>query len=350
MHRIVFAITLALALPATAAELKFDFGNLPEGQTPADFRATVYGQGKAGEWKVVMDEVPSALAPLSPQAANVSKIAVLAQTSQDPTDEHFPMLIYEKEKFKDFKLTTRFKNVSGEVEQIAGIAFRIQDEQNFYVVRASSKGSTFRFYKVVNGERSRPIGQALPIVSNVWHDLTVECKGTQISFLLDGKEVIPPLNDQSFGSGKIGFWTKSDSVSYFVGTKITYESREPPAQRIVRDVLKKYSKLEGLKIYVADKSPEGTKIVASKDVTDLGKPGGKSEREVMKQGVIYYGKEDKVVNVITPLRDRNGEPVAVARIVMKSLSGQTEQNAITRAMPITKAIQSHILSMDDLVD
>src|SRR5205085_5063404 len=105
-----------------------------------------------------------------------TKRAVLAQLAQDSADEHFPLLIYEDEVFDDFKLTTQVKTVKGTVEQMAGIAFHIQNETNYYVVRISSLGRTFRFYKVVNGERGVPVGPEMEIPLGVWHELTVNCK------------------------------------------------------------------------------------------------------------------------------------------------------------------------------
>ena len=179
-----------LTLPLTAAERKFDFSEMREDQPPPGFRSTVTGQGKPGDWQVIMDAVPPLLQPLTTRASAVSKRAVLAQLAQDPADEHFPLLIYEGETFGDFTLTTRFKTVKGVAEQMAGIAFRIQNETNYYVVRASSLGNTFRFYKVLNGERGPLVGPEVKIPSGVWHELTVECKGNQIRGRLDGEELI----------------------------------------------------------------------------------------------------------------------------------------------------------------
>ena len=64
-------------------------------------------------------------------APSAGKRPVLAQLSKERTDEHFPMLVYEGETFGDFKLTTQFKIADGKDEQMAGIAFRIQDEKNY---------------------------------------------------------------------------------------------------------------------------------------------------------------------------------------------------------------------------
>ena len=52
--------------------------------------------------------------------------------------------------------------------------------------------------------------------------------------------------------------------------------------------------------------------------------------------------------VVQPLRDRNGEPVAAVRVTMKSFAGQTEQNALQRALPIVKAMQSRVRTLTEL--
>jgi hypothetical protein len=236
------------------------------------------------------------------------------------------------------------------MEQMAGIAFRIRDETNYYVVRASSLGNTFRFYKVLNGERGPVVGPEVPIPSGVWHELTVECKGNQIRCLLNGKELITATDKVNpFASGKIGFWTKSDSVSYFADTRIVYTPHEAPAQGLVRQMLKKYPRLLDLQVYVLGTDPKTARLLASKNTNEVGHAGGKVEPDVIALGTTYCGKEKDSVSVVMPLRDRNGDPVAAVRVIMKPFSGQTEQNAYARAMPIIREMQGRVNSLQDLV-
>ncbi len=345
-------VLLVLAMPAIAAERKFDFGEFHENETPAGFRSTVTGKGKPGDWRIIMEDVAPLLPPLTPQAPpSTTKRTVLAQLAQDPTDEHFPLLIYEDAKFGDFTLTTHFKTIRGVIEQMAGIAFRIQNESNYYVVRASSLGNTFRFYKVLDGQRGPPVGPDVTIPEGTWQELTVDCKGIQIRCLLNGKELIS-VSDKAnaLTAGKVGFWTKSDSVSYFGDTKIVYVPFEGSAQKIVRDVLRKYPRLLGVKIYVVGQDPAKTRLIASGDERELGQPGAKTEQEVIGRGETYFGKERDVISVIMPLRDRNGDAMAAVRVVMKSFPGQTEENAVLRAAPIVKEIQARAQALDDLLD
>ena len=115
----LYCLVVAGSLSARGAELKFDFREYRENQTPTNFHSVVSGLGKPGDWRVILDEVPPLLPPLTPQAPVVTRQAVLAQLSQDPTDEHFPLLVYEEETLGDFTATTHFKLVSGAVEQMA---------------------------------------------------------------------------------------------------------------------------------------------------------------------------------------------------------------------------------------
>lgn len=347
MRKLSLGFWLTLSLSVSGAERVFDFREFPIDQPPPGFRSAVAGKGQMGDWKIIMDEVPPLLAPLTDKAPVVTKRAVLAQLSQDPTDERFPLLIFDGESFTDFTLTTRFKLVGGGLEQMAGIAFRIQNEQNFYVIRASGLGRNLRFYKVVNGERSNPIGPELAIAKGVWHELKIACKGNQIHCWLNGKEAIPPLTDNTFTGGKFGFWTKSDSVSYFADTRILYTPREPPAQALLRDTLGRYPRLLDLKIYTLDEKGE-PRLVASKKPAEIGTAGGQVEKDTIVQGHIHYGKGKKSVLVVMPLRDRDGEPMAAIRMNMETFAGQTEQNALARATPIVKSMQAQVRTVEEL--
>jgi len=350
MHNDFLCALALVALPAVAAEHKFDFSGVREDQPPPGFRSVVTGQGKPGDWRVIMDEVPSLMKSITPSAPSVAKKAVLAQLAQDPTDEHFPLLIYEGEVIDDFTLTTRFKTVKGVAEQMAGLAFRIQNATNYYVVRASSLGNNLRFYKVLNGERGPVIGPSVPVPSGAWHELTVECKGNAIRCLLDGEELITATDKVNpFMSGRIGFWTKSDSVSYFADARLVYRRHEAPAQAFVRDVFKEYPRLLGLQVYVLGDDRKTARLLAGMNTNEASQVGGKVERDVIQQGTPYYGKTKQSVSVIMPLRDRNGEPVAAVRVIMSTFAGQTEQNAFARAMPVVRSMQSRFGSLQDLI-
>ena len=326
---------------------------MPLGEAPKGFTSTVYGQGKPGDWKVILDEVPPVEAPPLGGVAAGRKSVLAQESVADMSDEHFPLLILGNETYGDFKFSTRFKIVSGIFEQMAGIAFRIQDETNFYVLRASAAGHNLKFYKVQNGVRGESFGPNVPFKVGVWHELAVECKGTEIHCFLDGKDWpfnFKTLNDSSFPAGKVGLITKTDSVAHFADPVITYTPREPYAQAMVRATMKSYPRLLGVKVFMAPPPEAKPKMVASDDEREIGRGGEKSDADVIDRGVNFVRKEKEVVSVTMPLRDRNGDIVAAVRLTMKSFPGQTEENAVVRAMPIVKEMQQRASSVNSLME
>jgi len=348
MRHFLLCLGLALATPVFSVEMKFDFSDFAPGSSPTNFQSTVAGDGKPGDWKILMDEVPSLLVPLTAKAPDVSRRAVLAQTSQYPTDEHFPMFIYGGQIFRDFRLTTHFKIVSGVMEQMAGVVFRFQNASNFYVLRASALGRNVRFYKVVDGIRSDPLGPQLDVATNVWHTLALACQGNQFTFWFDGQLLMPPLQDNSFVEGKVGFWTKSDAVSYFSDTTIDYTPRIPAAQALVDNIMEKQPRILGLQIYALDDRGQ-PHVIASKNKSETGLPGRDEEKRAVTDGAIFYGKEKGVDTLVLPFRDRNGDPMAAVQLRLKSFFGETQQNALVRARMILIKMEEQITSSDQLM-
>lgn len=345
---------LILAAASQAAELRLDFSQSPLGECPPGYSSLISGDGKPGIWKTVQDEVP-VLADASATNAPPSALSrplkrfVLAQTAQETTDEHFPILMYNGDVFGDFTLTTRFKIISGKTDQMAGLVFRAKDEKNYYVIRASALGKSVRFFKFVGGLRNDPIGPEVPVTSGEWHELSITCQGSEIRWTLDRKEYMPAFHDTSFTIGKIGFWTKSDSVSYFVDTKVEYKPRVPFAQTLVSGVMTKYPRLLGLRIY-SGKSSFSTRVVGCEDESKLGEEGGQMESAAIQNGSVYFLRGKDFVEVTAPLRDRNGEIVAAIRVRMKTFLGETESNAVNRAGLINKALRERMGAISDLTE
>lgn len=350
MWRLLLLLAGLAAPRANAAELVFDLGGRATNAPPSGWRPALAGTGAASDWRVLLDTAPEAVETPAPGAARVAQRAVIAQVSPDPADERFPLLIYDELSFGDFRLTLRFKTVSGRVEQMAGVAFRLQDERNFYVVRASSLGSSFRFYRVLDGQRAAPIGPAIPVASGVWHDLVVEATGNRFRFWLNGQEPIPELTDSTFREGKLALWTKSDSVSYFADLRVSYTPREALARELVRDALERYPRLIDLRVYATTAARPELHVVGAKQSEDLGLAGGTTEQEVIARRTPYAGKGKRGYLVTLPLLDQNGDAIAAVRVEMRSFPGQTEANAITRARAVVERMERRVTTLKELTD
>jgi hypothetical protein len=329
----------------------FDFAACKPDETPSGFRSLVAGAGRPGEWKVIETEVPSLLAPFATGAKPALQQRALAQLSRDKTDDHAPLLVFEEEAFADFTLTTKFKIVEGDAEQMAGIAFGIQDEKNFSYVRASALGGTLAMFRVVGGVLTAPVGIKAPVPRGEWHELLVEWKDKRIRAVLDGKFALPEQEEKADHNGRIGFWTKSDSVSYFAETRIVYRPKVTLAQLLVRDALKKYPRLLDVQIF-AGSPTNGAEmhVVGSKESNEIGRPAPQGAREVIAGKGFYYGKDSQSVLVMMPLHDWNGDTVAAVKVLMKTFPGQTEKNAFARATPILKDMAGRVQSAKALVE
>jgi hypothetical protein len=356
-----YSLLLLLATGLAAAERTFDFGSVRAGETPPGFRAAITGRGAPSEWKVVMDDVPAVLAPFSKRSPEIPKRPVLAQLSRDTNDARAALFIMDGEPMRDFTLSTRFKIVSGSVDQMAGLAFRLQDDRNYYYVRADVMEGTVAFLRYVEGELIGPVSRPAPIKRGEWHTLAVECRGSKFRTLLDEKEILPwtepsyvPFPDGTskgvFSSGRIAFWTKADTVAHFSEGRLSYTLRERFAQRLVRETMAANPRLLGVKIFAARDGEKTPRVLASSDGKELGEAGGKVELDCLVKGGTYFGKNKERALVTMPLHDRNGETVGVVTVAMTTFVGQTEKNGLVRAQPIVKEIESRIHSARELLE
>ncbi len=79
----------------------------------------------------------------------------------------------------------------------------------------------YRLYRVVDGVRQRFAGANVRVTGNEWHTLRVENVGNQIRCYFDGELQITASDDTFPKVGKVGLWTKADSVTYFDDFTVT---------------------------------------------------------------------------------------------------------------------------------
>jgi len=188
---------------AAGASFTYNFETDAVGAMPAKFHSARTGQGAESRWEVMVD-------PTAPSKPNV-----VAQTSTDKTDYRFPLLIADEGSFKDLELSVRFKAVSGNVDRAGGLVFRLKDANNYYIVRANALEDNYRLYHVINGSRRQFAGANLKVTSGEWHEIKVESVGNKIICYYDGAKRIEATDETFKDAGKIGLWTKADSVTYF---------------------------------------------------------------------------------------------------------------------------------------
>ena len=153
--------------------------------------------------------------------ASVEGGRVLAQTSADQTDYRFPLAIYDKVAAANVDVSVRFKAVGGRVDRAGGIAVRLADADNYYVVRANALEDNVNFYRVVQGSRRQIAGTSTKVASDVWHVLGLRAEGDAFTISFNGKTLFTAKDSTFAKSGKVALWTKADSVTHFHALKIT---------------------------------------------------------------------------------------------------------------------------------
>ncbi len=208
--------SLATAV-VSAQTTTIDFNNEKLGEAPSGFSTALTGKGRPGKWVVMRD-------PASPNQDNV-----LAQTDDDRTDYRFPVCVYDGLSEKDVDITVKFKPVSGKSDQGAGIVWRYQDKDNYYIVRANALEGNVVLYKVENGKRTdlplvgkgRTYGMKEKVPSGVWGTLRVVGTGNLFEVYHNGKKLYEVKDETFKEAGKVGLWTKADSVIYFDDLQVT---------------------------------------------------------------------------------------------------------------------------------
>ena len=203
----VFAPVGATSFAQAEANM-IQFDRMTVGLRPTGFSFARTGQGGDGEWKVVAD--PTAKAGLA-----------IEQTSTDTTDYRFPLAIRDSLSAKNMKAEIRFKAVDGKVDRAAGIAVRIKDPDNYYVVRANALEDNVRFYRVVAGKRQQLGTANIRVTSGEWHTLALDAQGQRFAVAYDGAKLFEVTDATFTGAGGVALWTKADSVTRFDAFAVT---------------------------------------------------------------------------------------------------------------------------------
>jgi hypothetical protein len=205
--RHLIAVTLLCLMEVSAmADNEASFETDAVGAAPKGWTATSTGKGDP-KWTVEQDQT----AP--------SKLKILKQSGLAT----YPLLLKDDTNIKDGFIEVKFKAIAGAEDRAAGLVWRARDANNYYVVRGNALEDNVVLYKTVNGVRSAldivgrkggyGVGGSVP--ANQWLGLRVDFKGSRFRVLYNGKQLFD-VEDSTFSdAGKVGLWTKADSVTLF---------------------------------------------------------------------------------------------------------------------------------------
>ena len=128
-----------------------------------------------------------------------------------------------RSKIQDSFVEVKFKPVAGKEDQAGGVIWRAKDSDNYYITRANALEGNVTIYHIIKGKRTEKKRTNMKVTSNQWHTLRVDFQGNRFTVTFDGKKAIE-WDDETFkDAGKVGVWTKADSVTLF--DDFTYGSK-----------------------------------------------------------------------------------------------------------------------------
>ena len=132
---------------------------------------------------------------------------------QPDTGNAFNVIVAPGGPYDDVVASVRFKPISGREDASGGIVFRFS-EGRYYVIRANALEDNFRLYYYDQGRRQIASASIRAPALGQWHKLRISAEGERIQGWLNDQALID-YRDSRFRSGRVGLWTKADSVTAF---------------------------------------------------------------------------------------------------------------------------------------
>ena len=198
MKALLFVSLASTTVAALSSADTVNFDNFKTGAAPPGWTATQTGSGSA-KWSIEKDDS----APSKPN--------VLKQSGEAT----FPVCIKNDTNLKDGFVEVKFKPVAGKEDQAGGVIWRVQDANNYYISRANALEDNVTIYHTINGKRVAFKNINTKVTSGVWHTLRVDFEGNKFTVTFDGNKVIEATDESFANAGKVGVWTKADSVTEF---------------------------------------------------------------------------------------------------------------------------------------
>lgn len=235
---IIVAVAIAVLVPATPIAIggqhktsRVDLSKEKAGHESVKFLSVV------GNWSIVDDGGRKVLSVdgrqwLRGQPANglaQKARAIYGSRHEEFIDNvkafaYFPYAVAKDlGDFREGEISMRFKLVAGQLDQCAGILFNLKPNGDYLAVRFNGKEDNVVLWTFVKGKRSfvKRGSENVPLQMNTWHTLQISVHGTNLQAALDGKHLLDYTLSEPV-VGKVGVWSKTDSVSYFDEYTMSY--------------------------------------------------------------------------------------------------------------------------------
>ena len=198
MKASLFTMIVTTMATGLAAAETVNYDDTKAGVPPPGWTAAQTGSGTA-KWTIEKDDS----APSKPN--------VLKQSGQAT----FPVCFKNGTNIKDGFVEVKFKPIAGKEDEAGGVIWRLQDVNNYYIARANALENNVTIYHTIKGKRTEKKRTKMEVSSGAWHTLRVDFRGNHFTVTFDGKKALEWDDDTFKNAGKVGVWTKADSVTEF---------------------------------------------------------------------------------------------------------------------------------------
>ncbi len=227
----VFALVVATSLFAAAKPVVISLAKERAGQPSARFLSVV------GDWIIAKDDAGKPVLQVDGRqwikGVPSQGLAQKARTIYGAKHEefidsvkayaYFPYAVAKDiDEFHDGEISMRFRMMSGQLDQCAGILFNLKENGDYLTVRFNGKEDNLVLWTFKSGKRSfvKKGAHDVPLKLGEWHRMKVVVNGTQLRGYLDDELLLEYTLDAPV-SGKVGVWSKTDSVSQFADYAVT---------------------------------------------------------------------------------------------------------------------------------
>ena len=140
---------------------------------------------------------------------------------------YFPIAIAKGvNDFTDGEVSVRFQMLGGTLDRCAGILFNVKPNGDYLTVRYNGTEDNLVLWTFNNGVRKfvKRAPELVPLELGTWHTITIAVHGTQLKGSLDGKPMLEYTLPAPV-SGKVGVWSKTDSMVEFDDFTVTPGAR-----------------------------------------------------------------------------------------------------------------------------
>jgi len=234
MKRLFFATTIllaaCLAIGQTAKTTRVDVTQDKAGAEPVHFTPVV------GHWMVVQDGGKNVLMEdgrvwkkNEPAGGLADKArAIYGSRHEEFIDNvkafaYFPYAVAQAvDDFQNGEITMRFQMIDGSLDRCAGILFNLKPNGDYLTVRFNGMEDNLVLWTFNKGVRRfvKRGPEDRPLKLKQWYTMKIAVHGTKLEGYLNGEKLLDYALSEPV-AGKVGVWSKTDSVMYYDDFTVT---------------------------------------------------------------------------------------------------------------------------------